>query len=87
MPQVPDQTIGHSDNCLEALTTKAVAHIKDCSTCRKIAGSVILKMASDGMCQRGRKLFEKAKAAGEAEDAEYEKKMGGRPGSPHPSKS
>jgi hypothetical protein len=75
-----DRTIGHSENCLEDLTSKAVRHIKDCRTCRKVAAAVIQKMVTDGMCPRGLRLFEKAQAIGEAEDAAYERKMGGRPG-------
>lgn len=78
------QTTGHAENCLEFLTEKAARHIKDCGICRKVASDVIIRMITDGMCPRGRKLFEKARAVGEAEDAEYEEKMGGRPGSPRP---
>lgn len=78
------QTIGHSSNCLEDLLQKAVRHIKDCGTCRKVAVEVVQRHVTDGMCNRGLKLFEKAAAVGEAEDAEYERKMGGRPGAPRP---
>jgi bacterioferritin-associated ferredoxin len=78
------KTIGHTDVCLEALLEKAVRHIKDCGICRKVASSIIHQHITDGMCPRGRRLFEKAEAVGEAEDAEYEKKMGGRPGAPRP---
>lgn len=76
------RAIGHSETCCADALQRFSRHCRDHPPCRKVLKGVVRGDAFDGtgLCPRGRKLFDKARALHEAQDAEYEKTMGGRPG-------
>lgn len=73
------QALGHHDSCAHAWIERLAMHMRDHPACRKLFEQVAAGNG-DGLCPRARKLFDKAKALGEARDAAYERTMGGKPG-------
>lgn len=55
------QSIGHSVSCSLILSDRFVAHCRDHPACRKVIQRVIETQNSDGLCPRGKRLFEKLK--------------------------
>jgi hypothetical protein len=80
------RSIGHSDACCTSALERFSMHCRDHPPCRKALKGMAGVEAFDGtgLCERGRRLFDKATALGEARDAEYEKTTGGRPGDKRP---
>jgi hypothetical protein len=74
--------LGHAEACTVNALTRFVQHCRDHPPCRKSLGAMAEAERYDGsgLCPRARKLFDRARALGEARDAEYERTMGGRPG-------
>jgi hypothetical protein len=73
------QTLGHSDTCVSPWIERLAKHVRDHQPCKKLAKQLTAGNG-DGLCPRARRLFDKANALGDASDAEYEKKMGGKIG-------
>lgn len=67
---------GHSENCFSAMSERFVLHCRDHPSCRKVLERVVKTENGDGLCPRGRRLWDKAFQLGKAQDAAYESKMG-----------
>lgn len=77
-------TQGHRDDCLEAILDRFASHMRDHPPCRKVAGVVFRTQNGELLCPRGRRLLDKARALGIAQDEDYARAMGGPPGSARP---